>query len=147
MLLTRLVDASNEVAGLRGRKAKVAVLAKVLTQAEGQIGLAAVLLAGELPDGRIGVGPSQLVAVGGTEPADEPSLTLTRLRQDLSEIASIRGKGSKARRQAALTAMWSASTPSEQDFLGRLLFGELRQGAQASLVTDAVAEATQEVLL
>ena len=81
MLLTRLVDASNEVAGLRGRKAKVAVLAKVLTQAEGQIGLAAVLLAGELPDGRIGVAimnlsdnPMDIYELGRHKPCNQTPL-------------------------------------------------------------------------
>jgi DNA ligase-1 len=40
-----------------------------------------------------------------------------------------------------LTGLYSRATDAEQWFLGRLLVGELRQGALAGIVTDAVAKA------
>lgn len=141
MLLERVADASSEVAAVRGRNAKIEILAGVLSEAGEDIGTAAVFLAGELPDGRIGVGPSQLLAVRNTDPASEASLSVRDLRQRLLEVASIAGKGSRKRRLDALTELWRALTPAEQGFVGRLLFGELRQGAQGSLVVDGIAKA------
>jgi DNA ligase-1 len=53
----------------------------------------------------------------------------------------VRGPGSQARRRALLGALYAAATAEEQRLLTGLFSGELRQGAQAGLLADAVARA------
>ena len=60
----------------------------------------------------------------------------------LDELAAIRGTGSGARRTAALQALFGRATRTEQEFLLRLLVGELRQGALAGVMIDAIAAVT-----
>src|SRR6202042_19441 len=59
----------------------------------------------------------------------------------LSELAGMRGGGSAARRAAALQELFARATAPEQQFLLRLLIGELRQGALAGVMVDAIAAA------
>src|SRR5262249_19608193 len=56
-------------------------------------------------------------------------------------LSSITGKGSAAARAQALRSLFSRATEPEQDFLRRLLYGELRQGALEGVLVDAVARA------
>ena len=51
------------------------------------------------------------------------------------------GKGSQARRAELVAGLFAAATETEQTFLLRLLGGELRQGALAGIMADAVAKA------
>ena len=57
-------------------------------------------------------------------------------------IAAIAGAGSAAARAQLLRELMGAATADEQDFLLRLLFGELRQGALEGVLMDAVARAS-----
>src|SRR5262249_41407152 len=59
----------------------------------------------------------------------------------LAEIAAIAGRGSGTERGRALGTLFARATPAEQDFLRRLLLGELRQGALEGVVVEAVARA------
>jgi DNA ligase-1 len=68
-------------------------------------------------------------------------LTLAGLDRALGEIAILSGRGSQSARQQALGALFARLTRREQDFLARLLLGELRQGAVAGLVLEAIAAA------
>ena len=61
----------------------------------------------------------------------------------LTHLAGIRGAGSAARRAAALRDLFARATAAEQQFLLRLLTGELRQGALAGVMIDAIAAAAQ----
>jgi DNA ligase-1 len=61
--------------------------------------------------------------------------------QVLEHIARIGGAGSQAERKRLLTELLCRASSDEQDFLVRLLFGELRQGAQAGLMVEAVGVA------
>jgi DNA ligase-1 len=61
----------------------------------------------------------------------------------LAAVATTSGKGSAAARAATLRALFDRATTAEQDFLVRLLVGELRQGALEGVMLDAVAAATQ----
>ncbi|HZW72551.1 MAG TPA: ATP-dependent DNA ligase, partial [Caldimonas sp.] len=56
-------------------------------------------------------------------------------------IASTIGKGSAASRGAQLAALFARASADEQDFLVRLLVGELRQGALEGVMIDAIAAA------
>ena len=77
------------------------------------------------------------------EPADEPSVEVLEVDRILTELAGTAGPGSQAARQALLTDLFSRATEPEVDFVRRLLTGELRQGALAGVMTDAVATAAE----
>ena len=56
-------------------------------------------------------------------------------------IARARGAGSTGEKVRALRELLARATAGEQDFLVRLLFGELRQGALEGVLVEAVARA------
>ena len=141
MLLADLVDASARVAATRSRKVKLAALADVLGRAgAGEVGPAAAFLAGQLRQGRVGVGWA-LVSAVSVEPAPSPTLTVTELDETVARLAGLAGPGSATARTAALARLFGRATEAEADFLRRLLLGDLRQGALEALVTDALAAA------
>jgi DNA ligase-1 len=136
-----VVAASEAVAATRARSQKIATLAELFRRLDVlELGVAVALLTGEPRQGRIGVGWAS-VAKLDVPPADEPSLDVLDIDTALSELAVISGPGSQAQRKATLVDVWSRATKAEQSFMGRLLVGELRQGALAGIITDAVAKA------
>ena len=70
-------------------------------------------------------------------------LSIEEVDRSLAAIAGIRGAGSAARRAQALSALFSRATPAEQEFLMRLIVGELRQGALAGMMHEAIAVAAE----
>ncbi len=58
-----------------------------------------------------------------------------------ARLAQIKGEGSAAERQRLLAALFARATSGEQDFLARLILGELRQGALEGIMLDAIAKA------
>jgi DNA ligase-1 len=58
-----------------------------------------------------------------------------------AELKSTKGKGSAASRSNLLRSLFGKATAEEQDFLLRLIVGELRQGALEGVMLDAVAAA------
>src|SRR5207245_2753667 len=56
-------------------------------------------------------------------------------------LARTTGKGSAQEKNRLLRDLFARATQDEQEFLFRLLIGELRQGALEGLVTEAVARA------
>ncbi|HEX4789022.1 MAG TPA: ATP-dependent DNA ligase [Actinospica sp.] len=97
-------------------------------------------LTGTPVQGRIGTGWRTLVRLD-RQPAESPSLTVAEVDAVLTELAGTGGSGSQARRAVLLTGLLSRATAAEQDFLLRLLTGELRQGALEGVMLDAVARA------
>ncbi len=141
MLLADIAQTSQEITATRSRLAKVAALQACMARlAPEELRIGCALLSGELPDGRIGVGYAQVRALAEVPAAPAASLTLASLAAAFVSIGEISGKGSAAERLRQLNALFSAATSSEQDFLRRLLIGELRQGAQESILADAVAK-------
>jgi DNA ligase-1 len=142
--LAELVSASARVAATPSRLAKVREIAGLLGKLpRDEIEIGVSYLAGELPQGRIGVGYAALqtaVAAAGQAP-EEARLTLGQTDRHLGELASIRGSGSGGRRAEALSALFTSATTDERTFLLRLLVGELRQGALAGVMIDAIAAA------
>ncbi|HSK25251.1 MAG TPA: ATP-dependent DNA ligase [Egicoccus sp.] len=142
MLLAELVAASDEVAATRSRKAKNATLVRTL-QALDPLELAAgvAYLSGEPRQERLDLGPSAVFGVEAT-PAAEPSLTVADVDTTLQAIADVEaGTGSRTRRLDLLADLLGRATGHEQDFLRRLVLRELRQGALAGLLTQAIAAA------
>jgi DNA ligase-1 len=141
VLLQRLAETSQQVGATRARLAKVGLLAeRLLELAPEEVAAGVKMLAGELRQGRIGIGHAAVRAIV-PEPAAQASLTLHEVDRALDEIAAIEGSGSKARREQALGALFARATVSEQQLLRGLLLGELRQGALEGVMLDAIARA------
>ncbi len=141
VLLADLVATSATVGATRSRKAKVASLAALLDAlAPEELEPAVGFLTGMPRQGRIGVGWR---SVYGTDhvAAAEPSVGVLELDGILTELAGTSGSGSVAARQRLLAELFTRTTDAEADFVRRLLTGELRQGALAGVMTDAVAAA------
>jgi len=143
-LLITLVGVSQRVSANPARSTKIRELASYLkTLAAEEIGIAVHYLSGEIPQGRIGIGYSTLRAAASSPPAEAGALTLIELDHALTALAAIRGGGSTARRAEALSNLFSRATSDEQKFLLHLLVGELRQGALAGVMVDAIAAASE----
>jgi DNA ligase-1 len=141
--LAELVRVSDEVAGTRSRSRKTDLVAGALARlGRGEAAVAAAFLAGRLRQGRVGVGPAAVRAAAAVRPADEPRLELLDVDRALEVVARTAGPGSSSERGRVLGKLFGAATGAEQSFLARLLLGELRQGALAGVLLDAVARAT-----
>ncbi|WP_285552364.1 ATP-dependent DNA ligase [Actinoplanes regularis] len=133
---------SAAVAATGGRKAKIELLAEALRRLEPEeIAAGSAYLAGELRQRQTGVGYASLR--DRPAPAVEPSLTVAGVDARIAEIATVAGAGSQARRRELLGALFGAATVDEQRLLIGLFGGELRQGAQAGLLAEAIAVAAQ----
>lgn len=64
-----------------------------------------------------------------------PSLGLAEVDRAFAAMAEVSGAGAVARRRALLVELFARATGREQRLLAGLVGGELRQGAQAGLVT------------
>ncbi|MED5811976.1 ATP-dependent DNA ligase [Mycolicibacterium sp. 050232] len=145
MLLADVAAASADIAGASARLAKIDRIATLLaaTAADGDARAVAVTvswLSGELPQRQIGVGWAALRSL--PMPAEVPTLTVTGVDTAFTEIKGIAGKGAQALRAESVRNLFGAATNTEQTFLRRLLGGELRQGALAGVMADAVARAS-----
>src|SRR6185312_9248541 len=143
-LLSELVGTSQRVSANSARSIKVRELAAFLrTLSAQEVEIAVHYLSGEIPQGRIGIGYSALQSAAACPLATTASLSLTELDRELTSLAAVRGAGSAAKRAAGLTALFSRAQADEHDFLLRLLAGELRQGALAGVMVDAIAAAAE----
>lgn len=141
VLLADVVATSAAVAATRSRKAKVAALADLLRRlAPDEVEPAVGFLVGRPRQGRIGVGWRTAYGIDAT-PAAAPSVTILELDAALTALARAAGPGSVAARHALLADLFARATAEEGDFVRRLLVRELRQGALAGIMTDAVAAA------
>ena len=140
MLLADLVSTSSAVTSTRSRLAKVEAIAERLgAAARGEIPIVVSYLSGELRQRRTGVGWASLRDL--PPPAAEPSLTVAEVDGAFARAAEASGPGSVAVRREALASLFGRATEEEQRFLVMLAGGELRQGALAGIMADAVARA------
>ncbi len=138
-----LVTTSAKVANTRSRLKKRAFLSECLREAAAnETALVVDYLSGNLPQGRIGLGPAIVRDLASIEPADTPTLSLKQVNESFHSITQMRGKGSQAARREALGALFSRATREERDFLIRLILGELRQGALEGVLIDVIADTT-----
>jgi DNA ligase-1 len=129
------------VAGTNSRSRKVAVLAELLRRVDqDEIPAAVGFLAGVPRQGRVGVGHSTIYRLEH-EPTETPSLTIEDLDHAITAVQETTGSGSAAARRQILTGLFERATEDEAHFIRRLFTGELRQGALARLMVDAVAKA------
>lgn len=141
VMLSELVDTAAEVAATSSRRAKIDALARLLAASSPDelVPLVGLLLA-QPRQGRVGVGWRGIAAVDVTH-APDPVLTIADVDAALEEVAGAAGAGSSLRRGEALAALAARSTAAEWDFLARAILGELRTGALAGVLLDAIAAA------
>ncbi len=136
-----VADALVTVASTTKRTVKRDALADLLGSIDpDEIEPVVGVLVGELRQGRIGVGWAAIRGLD-VEPATEPTLTVGDVDGAVDTLAATTGPGSQGARRAQLEALFARATAPEADLLGRLFVGEIRTGALAGVVTDAVAVA------
>jgi DNA ligase-1 len=137
VLFADLAATSGAVAATAGRKAKIELLAGALRQlAPDEIEAGAAYLSGALRQRQTGVGWAALRQV--PPPAPVPVLSVGEVDRAVAEIAAVTGAGSQARRRQLLAGLFGAATAGEQAMLRGLFGGELRQGAAAGVLAEAV---------
>ena len=142
MQLHDLAAVSATVSGARGRLDKTGALAQFLQCLHPEeIPIAVAYLSGSLPQGRIGIGWSVVSQVRATPAAVTPTLELREVNDVFTRIGSVSGAGAARARTHALRDLFSRATGMEQEFLLRLLSGELRQGAQEGVLAEAISRA------
>jgi DNA ligase-1 len=140
VLFAELAAATEDVRSLSGRKAKVARLAEALRGLDpGERLAGAGYLAGAPRQRVLGVGWASLPELPPS--ASEPTLTVADVDVAFAALAELSGAGSVGARRAALASLLGRATAPEQAFLRALIVGDLRQGALAAVVGDAVAAA------
>jgi DNA ligase 1 len=142
-LIADVVAASRSVAETSSRTRKIELLAQLLGRLEPrEVAIVTGFLSGAPRQGRVGVGYSTIYGGDSTgAPAAEASLTVDELDAAISAIEGATGTGSAARRRELLVGLFGRATEDEAAFIRRLFTGELRQGALAGLMVDAVARA------
>jgi ATP-dependent DNA ligase I len=144
MLLADLVATSRRVAETRSRSEKIGALADLLRRlGPEEIDVAVAYLSGHLRQGRIGLGGAALRNAMPGSAASDPSLSLLEVDAAFDRLAAVSGAGSTAERARLLADLLGRASRDEQDFLVRLIFGELRQGALAGLMAEALAAAAE----
>lgn len=151
MLFADVVATSERVGATSSRTAKRDALADLLKRlAPDEVEAAVGFLTGEVRQGSIGVGWNTIVKAqpGGEAAAAKqdsepvgPPLTVEDVDTSLSTLARTTGAGSQARRHEVLAELFGRATEAESTFLSSLLTGQLRQGALAGVMADAVAAA------
>jgi DNA ligase-1 len=140
-LLAEVVTASKHVATTSSRSRKVAILAELLRRLDvSEVPICVGFLSGVPRQGRVGVGYSTIYGIE-LAPAVEASLTVNDLDRAIDDIEEVTGSGSARRRKQLLAELLGRATEQEAEFGRRLFTGELRQGALAGLMADAVAKA------
>jgi DNA ligase-1 len=145
VLFAELAATSAAVTATSGRLEKVGLLAGSLSRLAdegdpGAIAAGAAYLAGELRQRQTGVGWATLREV--PPPAPAPTLEVGQVDAALQRMAELSGQGSQAERRRLVHELFAAATAEEQRMLRGLFAGELRQGAQAGLLVDAIARAS-----
>jgi DNA ligase-1 len=140
-LFADVVAASAEIAGTSSRSQKIAILAELLGRLEpDELPIAVATLSGVPRQGRIGIGYSIAHGIERASAAT-PSLTIDEVDRAITAIQQAVGSGSATRRREILGDLFGRATAQESDFFRRLFTGELRQGALAGLMLDAISVA------
>lgn len=144
MQFAEVAATSALVASTGARNAKRDALADLLsTTAAEEIPAVIGFLTGQLRQGRVGVGWRTYVSAvdGAGDPATTAELDVLDVDRAFSVLADLSGPGSTLDRRRTLGDLLAAATQPERDLLAALIGGELRQGALAGVMVDAVAAA------
>lgn len=142
LLLHDVVQTSRSVAEVSARLEKIGRLAELLRRTPPHLAPTVVsYLSGELPQRRTGVGYAAIRAAWPGRAAEMPVLSIEDADATFAAVAAAAGKGSSGERQRLLHELLTRGTRAEQEFIARLISGELRQGALEGVMVDAVARA------
>ncbi len=137
-----MADTSRRVAGAKGRRDKIGLLAALLSNTPpAEIEIAAAYLSGAVRQDKLGLGWATVQRAMPETAAESASVELGEANAVLEQIARTAGKGSAEAKQRLLRDLLSKLTVEEQRFLAGLIVGELRQGALEGLVVEAIARA------
>ena len=141
MLLSTVVEASEQVAATRSRIAKRRAIAEVIRSARSpqDAELAALYLSGTVRQRRTGIGWRSLQSLPIA--AATSTLTIAEVDHALETMSGLSGTGSATRRREHLDALFGRATTTEQAYLRGLITGELRQGALDGVLLDALSKA------
>ena len=140
-LLAEVARVSAAVAATASRLEKTRLLAECLRVLEpGEVEIALPYLSGEIRQGKLALGYAALKsAVGNAAPA--AGLSVRDVDSAFERLKLVKGRGAASLRQAELRNLVEKATAQEQDFLLRLIAGELRQGALEGVMLEAIAAA------
>ena len=142
VLFATIVETSATIASTSKRSEKTRLLAELLGALDpAEVVPVVGFLTGDLHQGSIGIGWAAVSEVGDSR-ASASTLQVGEIDATITELDSITGTGSRRRRRDTLDELFSRATEAEADFLRRLFIGELRQGANQGVMTDAVARAS-----
>jgi ATP-dependent DNA ligase I len=142
MKLEEVVQVSASVAASPSRLDKISKLAALFARVPpDDLPTVIGFLTGWPRQGRLGVGWS---AVGSA--SERPAATVSTLELDevdsvFTQLLSVRGKNSASERARILGDLFARATVAEQQFLGALMIGEVRQGALEGVMLEAIARA------
>jgi ATP-dependent DNA ligase I len=141
-LFADVVAASREVTETSSRSRKVAILTELLSRLEpGEIPVAVAFLAGVPRQGRVGIGHATVYGIDHGGEAERPSLEIEDVDRAIDQVQATTGAGSAAERRRILGGLLERATEPEAGFARRLFTGQLRQGALAGVMVDAIAKA------
>jgi DNA ligase-1 len=145
VLLRQLVETSRQVAAVSGRLAKIKLLADLLKQARPEeIETVIAYLSGSILQAKVGVGWAALQGARDQGlGAREATIEIRDVDETLHRISTTAGKGSSTAKKKLLSELFARATAEEQDFLFRLITGELRQGALEGIMVEALAKARE----
>lgn len=140
-LLAEVARVSAAVAATASRLEKTRLLAECLRVLEpGEVEIALPYLSGEIRQGKLALGYAALKsAVGNAAPA--AGLSVRDVDSAFERLKLVKGRGAASLRQAELRSLVEKATAREQEFLLRLIAGELRQGALEGVMLEAIAAA------
>jgi DNA ligase 1 len=142
MKLEEVVQASTSVAATSGRLEKISKLAALLARlSPDEVPISVGFLIGWPRQGRIGVGWASVSAAREHAPAPSPTLELHEVDKVFDQLLAARGRNSASERARLLGDLFSRATADEQNFLGNLIVGEVRQGALEGVLLEAIAKA------
>jgi DNA ligase-1 len=143
MNFEEIVSVSAAVAKTSGRLEKIARLADLFTRVSpDELPIAIGFLIGWPRQGKVGVGWATVAAAREQRAATESSLTLGEVDNVLDQLVAVRGKKSTGEKSRIVGELFARATEAEQQFLGSLLIGEVRQGALEGVMVEAVAKAS-----
>ena len=141
-LFSTIAAVSRRVAQTASRLNKVRELADCLRAvSREEVPVAIAFLSGQTRRGKLGVSYATLRSARAVPPVSTPELTIADVDAAFGDLAAISGPGATAARTHLVETLMVRATADEQDFLARLIVGELRQGALQALVLEAVAAA------
>jgi DNA ligase-1 len=147
--LLRLVNVLVELETTTSRNRKIKTLSSFLRELPpDEISPAIMLVAGSIfPEGdkRVlevsGITLSKILTKGRQSTLQKQPLTITNVHNLFQEIAALSGKGSRSKREAILLSLLSQTSEIEEEYIIRMLLGELRVGLAEGLILESISNA------